>query len=335
METKQEYRIHKLGCLHLLPEVEDKSVNMILTDMPYGTTACAWDTIIDINALWLEYKRIIKKNGVIILTASQPFTSVLVNSNIGMFRYGWIWEKDNGTNFLSANRMPLKTHEDILVFSPNNDIGENRELREYFQDEMLKTGLTTCKQINQLLGTDDSGGGMASHYFSKKDDLKQWALPTKPMYEKLQETGNFKIPYSKIEEMYVGRVNETTYNPQMKHGKRYVYKSGKSGDVYGGNNKSVTTVNNGNRYPNTILKYKRDKTKIHPTQKPVDLWEYLIKTYTNEGDMIHDSCLGSGTTLEACMNTNRNCIGFEISNEWEWYYKDRLRLNEKKLNEWF
>lgn len=329
--AKQEWKIG--DCLELLPTIEDKSIDMILTDLPYGTTACKWDTIINQDALWEEYKRTIKKDGVIVLTASQPFTSILVGSNLGMFRYGWIWEKDNGTNFLSAKRMPLKTHEDVLIFSPNNDIGENKELREYFQNEMFKTGLTTCKQINQLLGTDDSGGGMASHYFSKKDDLKQWALPTLEMYEKMQKTGYFKIPYSQIEEMYVGRVNETTYNPQMKQGSKYVCKSGKCGEIYGGNNKSVTTINDGCRYPTTILKFNRDKTKVHPTQKPVALFEYLIKTYTNEGDTVHDSCLGSGTTLEACMNTGRNCIGFEISDEWVPHYEKRLMSDNSKLTD--
>jgi len=286
MKTTQTWKIG--DCLQLLPEIPDKSIDMILTDLPYGTTACKWDTIIPLEPLWKEYKRIIKNSGSILLTASQPFTSLLVMSNIEMFRYGWIWEKENGSNFLSANRIPLKTHEDILFFSLDNAIGENKELRQYFQDEIKKAGLTTCKQINRVLGTDDTGGGMASHYFSTKENLQQWALPTKEMYEKLQVTGFFKKDYSEIERLYVGRVNSTTYNPQMKIGKRYICKSGKAGQVYGGNNKSVTTINNGNRYPTTILPFDRDSFKIHPTQKPVALWEYLIKTYTNEGDTVHD-----------------------------------------------
>lgn len=331
IKTTQTWKIG--DCLKLLPEIPDKSIDMILTDLPYGTTACSWDTIINLDMLWKQYKRIVKDNGSILLTASQPFTSALVMSNKDMFRYGWIWEKENGSNFLSANLMPLKVHEDILFFSFDTYIGENKELRQYFQDEIKKAGLKTCKQINQLLGTDDTGGGMASHYFSKKEDLQQWALPTKEMYTKLQSTGFFRKDYSEVEKLYVGRVNNTTYHPQMKHGKSYICKSGKAGQVYGGNNKSITTVNNGNRYPTTILHFDRDAPKIHPTQKPLALFEYLIKTYTNEGDTVHDSCLGSGTTLEACFRTNRNCIGFEISNEWEPHYIKRLHLDTPKITQ--
>jgi predicted methyltransferase len=311
-------------CLEVMKDIPDKSIDMILCDLPYGTTACKWDTIIPFEPLWEQYKRIIKDSGAIVLTASQPFTSMLVMSQPKMYRYSWIWEKDNGTGFLSAKRIPLKIHEDILFFSKANEIGENESLRQYFQDEIKKAGLKTCKQINHLLGVDERGGGMASHYFSKKKDLQQWALPTKEMYAKLQMTGCFKRDYPNIESEYVGRVNDITYNPQMKSGKAYKITSGRASDIYGANYKSIETNNSGERYPTTILKFNRDKNKFHPTQKPVALFEYLIKTYTNEGDLVLDNCAGSGTTGIAARNLNRNFILIEKEQEYIEIINNRL-----------
>lgn len=249
METKQVYEIDKRGCLYLLPSIEDKSVDMILTDLPYGTTACLWDTVIPFEPLWTQYKRIIKDNGAIVLTASQPFTSALIMSNIDMFRYELLWLKEQGTGNLNANKIPLKQHENIIIF------------------------------------------------------------------------------YKKI----------PIYNPQMMVGKSYQIKRKKNNnEIFGktGTHDGYLTNNKGERFPTSILYFKRElNERVHNTQKPVALFEYLIKTYTNEGDTVHDSCLGSGTTLEACLNTNRNCIGFEISDEWEDHYRKRLRLDISKLTD--
>jgi site-specific DNA-methyltransferase (adenine-specific) len=213
-------------CLIEMQKIPDKSIDMILCDLPYGTTACKWDTIIPFEPLWEQYKRIIKDNGAIVLTASQPFTSALVMSNPDMFKYEWIWEKHQGTNPMSAKISPLKSHENILVFG-----------------------------------------------------------------------------YGKIK-----------YNPQMEKGTPY---SGFNSDhfqseVYGGG-KSVHRENKeGSRYPKTVLRFTKDKRKrLHPTQKPVALFEYLIKTYTNEGDLVLDNCAGSGTTGVACKNLNRQFILIE------------------------
>ncbi len=247
IKTKQEWKIG--DCLKLLPEIETKSIDLILTDLPYGTSACSWDTIIPFEPLWKQYERIIKDNGVIILTASQPFTSILVMSNLKMFKQSIVWEKTRPTNVMNASKMFMKWHEDILIFYKS--------------------------------------------------------LPT--------------------------------FNPQMVTGKRYtkvqhLQDRTKCHTGVTGEKEGYFYDNKGLFFPRSIIQFATEMhTSIHPTQKPLALFEYLIKTYTNEGDTVHDSCLGSGTTLEACFNTNRNCIGFEISNEWEQYYIKRLHLDTHKI----
>ena len=214
-------------CLELMKEIPDRSIDMILCDLPYGTTACKWDAIIPFEPLWEQYKRIVKPNAAIVLTASQPFTSQLVMSNPKWFRYEWIWEKTCSTGFLDANRKPLKSHENILVFS------ESR----------------------------------------------------------------------------------SNYNPQKIKSKPYKRPSGIC-SLYGKHDQTGT-VNNGDRYPNTLIKIPNPNFESkHPTQKPVALFEYLIKTYTNEGDVILDNCAGSGTTAIAALNTNRNYILMEKESEY-------------------
>lgn len=211
-------------CLELIESIDDKSIDMIFTDLPYGTTACKWDSIIPLDKMWEQYERVIKDNGAIVLTASQPFTTKLINSNMKLFRYEWIWQKEQGTNFLNARVQPLKVHENICVF-----------------------------------------------------------------YKKLPK-----------------------YNPQFTKDKPYYRtgSSGTSGDVTG-NLKKISTTNDGRRYPISIQKFKRERG-YHPTQKPVELVKYMIKTYTDEGDVVLDSCMGSGTTGVACRELNRNFIGIEL-----------------------
>lgn len=220
-------------CLELMKNVSDKSIDMVLCDLPYGTTRCKWDSIIPFEPLWEQYNRIIKDNGAIVLFSQMPFTAVLVMSNFKMFRYEWIVEKSIATGFLNAKRMPLKCHENICVF-----------------------------------------------------------------YKKLP-----------------------TYNPQMTKGKPYNIKRRGCGAHYG-NIENTTTENDGTRYPRDVLKdlwkpYCGGKMH-HPTQKPVPLLEYLIKTYTNEGETVLDNCMGSGSIGVACVNMNRNFIGIELD---ENYFK--------------
>lgn len=244
--SKQTWQIG--DCLDLLPKIPDKSIDMILTDLPYGTTACSWDTVIPFEPLWNQYKRIIKDNGAIVLTASQPFTSALIMSNIEMFKYCWVWEKSQAVGHLNGYKMPMKKHEDVCIFYKN--IG----------------------------------------------------------------TYNYQIKLK----------NKKNIRPETK--KR------NTTNCYGTHNKeSNRKIKNNETLPTSIIYFENCQDNINPTQKPVSLFEYLIKTYTNEGDTVHDSCLGSGTTLEACLNTNRNCIGFEISDEWVPHYKKRLKSDNSKL----
>jgi DNA modification methylase len=321
-------KVYNEDCLIGMSRIADKSVDMILCDLPYGTTACAWDTIIPLQALWKQYKRIISPKGSIVLTASQPFTTVLIASNLNWFCYSWIWEKESGSNFLSAKYMPLKNHEDVLVFSSSNDLGTNEELRQYFYEEKIKGGFTN-KQVNEMLGYATTGSGMAGHYFKK--DKEQFIIPNETDYKKLQETGFFGKPYDDIEELYSGGLNKKTYNPQMRAGKGYTAKQGRGSEVYGNKDNAVITINTGERYPLTVLEFQRDKDKIHPTQKPVALFEYLIKTYTNEGETVLDNCMGSGTTAIACINTNRNYIGFEKEEKYYNIIQDRIKKHTPQL----
>lgn len=224
LNSKDNFQLYKGDCLEIMRDIPDKSVDMILCDLPYGTTRNEWDLSIPLEELWEQYERIIKDNGAIVLTAQTPFDKVLGSSNLKLLRYEWIWKKSKATGFLNAKKMPLKDHENILVF-----------------------------------------------------------------YKKLP-----------------------TYNPQMREGKPYIFKRRGHGSNYGKSTvEEVISVSDGRRYPLTVLEFASEGKTVHPTQKPVALFEYLIKTYTNEGETVLDNCMGSGTTGVACLRTNRNFIGIE------------------------
>lgn len=269
-------KVYNEDCLIGMQKIKDKSIDMILCDLPYGTTQNKWDSIIPLDdfyeieinnrkiqadnleeflnktnldykdakeykkfGLWSHYNRVIKDNGAIILTSAQPFTSILINSNLKNFKYCWIWEKPNGTGHLNAKKQPLRAYEDICVF-----------------------------------------------------------------YKK-----------------------QCTYNPQMEEGKPYKWNSTRGqSSSYNEHSKNDLIDNEGTRYPKNILKIKQERG-LHPTQKPVELFEYLIKTYTNENETVLDTCMGSGTTAVASINTNRNFIGFENDKEHGYYQiiKDRIK----------
>ena len=207
-------------CLEQMKSIPDGSVDMVLTDPPYGTTACKWDSVIPFEPMWAHLKRITKKNGAIVMTASQPFTSALVMSDVKMFKYCWVWEKTKPTGFLNAKKQPLRQTEDVAVF---------------YKDQ--------CKYNPQGISETDR---------------------------------------------MVSRTNRGNY-----------------GDC------SKTTRQTVTGYPRNILKFP-SHDGLHPTQKPVALMEYLIKTYTNEGETVLDFTMGSGTTGVAAKNLNRSFIGIEL-----------------------
>ena len=217
-------------CLDMMATIPDGSVDAIICDLPYGTTACKWDSVIPFEPLWAHYKRVVKPNGAIVLFGSQPFTSALVMSNVKMFKYDWVWRKPKGTGHLNAKKMPMRDKEDIVVF-------------------------------------------------------------------------------------YSG---QATYNPQFTEGLPYKNKAGSDHaaktsmtDSYGAYT-NFRNDNDGKRYPKQVLDFGVvERGTLHPTQKPVALLEYLIRTYTNEGETVLDNTMGSGTAGVACVNTGRNFIGIE------------------------
>ena len=231
-----------------MKEISDDSIDMILCDLPYGTTACKWDTIIPFEPLWEQYKRIIKENGAIVLFGSQPFTSALVMSNPKMYRYNWVWHKTRPSNFPLAKKQPMKYHEDICVFgkkSPN------------YYPQMVKSDKVRKKGKNEGYRGFNKGLEKPEYLDKEYTDFYPSSIQTFPLHN-------------------------------------------------GG--------------------------LLHPTQKPVALLEYLIKTYTNEGETVLDNCMGSGTTGVACVNTNRKFIGIELD---EKYYDISCKritdaINEKK-----
>ena len=231
-------------CIEKMKDIDDSSIDMVFCDLPYGITSNSWDSVINLTDLWNSYNRIVKETGVTVLTASSPFDKILGCSNLKQLKYEWIWQKDTSTGFLNAKHMPLKEHENVLIF------------------------------------------------YRKK----------------------------------------CTYNPQMKHGfKPYICKSGRSSTNYREGIDNHITISNGERFPTSIIKFSRDSEKLHPTQKPVALVEYMIRTYTNEGDTVIDNCMGSGTTGIACLNTNRNFVGIEMNDEYYSKAKERILNHQIKI----
>jgi len=242
-------------CLEKLKKIPDKSIDFILTDPPYGTTACKWDNIIPFEPMWIELKRIIKDSGAIALFGNEPFSSTLRTSNLNMFKYDWIWEKSDPSGFVNAKLMPIKSIEIISIFS---------------------FGKTSNGNKNNMI--------------YNPQDL---------------------IPYNKITKAKRKSLHENTFaRPSDKE----------------------SYLQQWTNYPKQILKFKNDKgkDKFHPTQKPVALLEYLIKTYTKENEVVLDFTMGSGSTGVACKNTNRKFIGIELDEKYFNIAKNRINGEENE-----
>lgn len=233
-------------CLEAMWLIPEGSVDMILCDLPYGTTACKWDSVIPFGALWAHYKRLINPRGAIVLTASQPFTTALIGSNLDWFKYCWVWEKSAGSGFMNAKNAPVKRHEDVCVFSPGTTANKSERRMNYYPQ-----GLRPASRLRR--------------------------------------------PHT---------VPDDTIGVRPSRSKEYVQEF--------------------EGYPTSILTFKNDATKHHPTQKPVALMEYLIRTYTNQGETVLDNCMGSGTTGVAARNTGRNFIGIERDPEYFKIAKSRI-----------
>ena len=249
-------QLYKGDCLEVMKNIEDKSIDAIITDPPYGTTACKWDSVIDFDLMWEQLNRIIKPNGAIVLFGSEPFSSALRMSNIKNYKYDWVWEKTMPTGIAQSSYMPMKYHENIILFVNKSKPTYNKQLAE----------------------RNESSLNRAKYKMQGSSDLSN--------------------------HVKMGKQEATFYNP--------------------------TKVN-----PKSILKFKSvpntpKGSKLHSTQKPVLLMEYLIKTYTNEGETVLDFTMGSGSTMVACQNTNRNGIGIEKD---ENYFKIANQRVEEKTNQ--
>jgi len=268
--------------------------------------------------LWEQYERIIKDTGMIILTASQPFTSALIMSNIKHFKYCWVWNKKKAGNIFLAKYQPMKIHEDIVVFSKGLDEVKNStenydKLRNYFKEIFNRIGLSKKQLIEKT-------GSCADHCF--RFNSSQWSPPTEDTYNKIHEIFNVElIPYTEIKDLYESEskeLNNFIYNPiKIVRDKIIKSKNYGTGEAFGGNGEKEDKVYEyTEKNPVSIIEISNavQTEKIHPTQKPVELFEYLIKTYTNEGNLVLDNCMGSGTTAVACINTGRNFLGFENDN---------------------
>jgi len=249
-------KLYHGDCLDVMPLLPDKSIDMILCDLPYGTTACKWDMVIPFEPLWEQYKRLIKDNGAIVLFGSQPFTSALVMSNLPMFKYEWVWDKVSGKDFYQARKRPLKQHENILVFSIRN---------------------TTYNPIM---------------YSAQKKNMRD-------------------------------RIKNKT--------------KAREGTIYGDLKEYTSQKDERQRYPGSIYVHSYQENelhyskRLHPTQKPVSLLEYLIRTYTNEGNMVLDNCAGSGTTGVACEKLGRKYILIEKELEYCEISAKRIESERKQL----
>lgn len=303
-------KLYNGDCLEIMKNIPDNSIDFILCDLPYGVTDCKWDEIIPFDKLWEQYNRIAKEKSTIALFSTQPFTTKVINSNLKKYRYNWYWIKNNKTGFTLAKKQPMRQVEDICIFIKDTRDNQNQFLnvRKYLIEERKESGLT-LKEFQKLLNNT-----MTSHYFTMG---KQFEMPSREVYKKLQTTGRFKKPYDELLEEYKKDiVKETfTYNPQglikTKHPKikQRKYREDKEYilDVKTLGNAYKTEFTN---YPTNLLYYKNE-FGLHPTQKPVALLEYLIKTYTNENETVLDNCMGSGSTGVACVKTNRKFIGIE------------------------
>jgi site-specific DNA-methyltransferase (adenine-specific) len=267
-------KLYNDDCFNVFKSIEDNSIDLILCDLPYGTTdrhgltknksrILKWDTVLPLDKLWDEYKRILNKNhGVVVLTADQPFTSQLVLSNLEWFKYEWIWKKGKATGFLLANYRPMKSTEDVLVFSP---VGAS----------------AAAKKANRCM------------------------------------TYN---PQNLIEKVVIKKNNSKRLGKFLNQP-----------DFIGSNNKLLGETEyqqNFTNYPNEIIEFNLDSNVVHPTQKPIALMEYLVKTYSNENYTVLDNCMGSGTTGVACKKLNRNFIGIEMNEEYFNIAKDRIEKTE-------
>ena len=303
-------------CLVESQKIENYSVDLILTDLPYGTTACSWDEIIPFEPMWKEFYRVLRPNGFIVLTASQPFTSKLVSSNIDNFSHNWVWNKIRGVGHLLAKKRPMMASEDILVFTNehSHDFTFRSPLRKYAITIFEYIGKTK-KQIFEDMGNQSvchfmrTGSTQFNMYNEKcyNDLIRLYAIDKMEGFEQFEKL-------VKDNEDYLNSFPRV-YNPQMRsRDKARVSKMKATENTCYGNLEDYQGELLEESYPINIIEFDKSghsNMLLHPTQKPLELMEYLIKTYTNEGMVVFDATMGSGTTGLAAVKNSRKFIGIE------------------------
>jgi DNA modification methylase len=320
---ENKYKLYNGDCLEVMRNIPDKSIDMVLCDPPYGFTDAEWDNIIDVDEMFKQLRRVTKNKRNIVLFSNQPFTTTLISSYKSGFRYNWYWVKNNVTGALIAKVQPMRKIEEILVFSVDGNEGMFEKTRQYLNDERKKSG-KTLSELKTLLGTS-----MTSHYFTNG---KQFTLPSRSAYEKLQKTGCFQMPYDELRAIYDNekQTHGAIYNPQgLKELDAPIVKKRVKGSLYRSPSQSTSTQTV-TGYPTNVLEFNNvpQNQRLHPTQKPVELLEYLIKTYTHEDMTVLDFTMGSGSTGVACVNTNRRFIGIELDKN---YYNTAKQRIEKQV----
>lgn len=248
LNNLKKYELHNGECIEIMRKIEDKTIDMILCDLPYGTTDCSWDHIIPFDKMWEQYNRIIKDNGAIVLFSAQPFTTKLIHSNLKNYKYSWYWIKNTATGFTFAKHQPMRKVEDINVFYKKKPI--------YVPQGLVELEKPIIKKRRSKISNDDT-------IYNEKSLMKE-------------------------------------------HIVKYT------------------------NYPNNVLFFNKESKTVHPTQKPTDLLEYLIKTYTKENNIVLDNCMGSGSTGVACANANRKFIGIELNDKY--FEIAKKRISESYLN---
>ena len=325
--------LYQGDCMELLREIPPGSIDLVLCDLPYGTTDCKWDKVLPMGQLWKEYRRVLKCNGVAALFAAQPFTTELISSNRSGFRYCWYWLKNQATGFTFARYQPMRKIEEVAIFVCNvpgkDNTKHHKALRAYMQGELAASGHTRAS-INKILGNT-----MASHYFTNGS---QFSLPPRDQWERLQEeTGNFSRTWDDVRAEYKkdlghkGGGEPQIYNPQglqvISNAKPKRRKAIKDDSIYDFDTLMQEYTPKYKNWPINVLQFNTERG-LHPTQKPVPLLEYLVKTYTHEGDTVLDNCMGSGSTGVACIRTGRKFIGMEKDPAYFQTAKERLEREQ-------
>ncbi len=336
--NKKGIKLYNGNCFDVFKNIKDKTIDLFILDLPYGQTACEWDTCIDLKQMWIDIKRIMKPSAILCFFCTTKFGYQLIKSNEKWFKYDLIWQKSRKVGFLSANKRQLRNHENIYVFSNDDKNVEeiNSHIIEYSKKVLKYIGKTKAEIKKNIKHAD--------HFF--RYSKGNFSLPTEETYKKLIKLYKIDkmegyIKYDDLKKSFIASEIDTTYNPQKTEGKPYKTKGNDLTSSYYRDNKneykSKANNNKGDRHPTsiidnetTILKYNNPHKTIHRTEKPIGLLEYLIKTYSNEGDLIMDFTMGSGSCGVACYNTKRKFIGVEMDKDIYQLTKNRIEEHLKK-----